>query len=143
MALRFETTEVIDRPIDKVFEFVAAEHVRNHPRWDPDMKLWLDEDKPIGVGTVIQRRNSHSGKPVEGTMEVVEFEPDRSMGVIIREGPVEVRSRMIFEALGDNQTKIVTEINMPGMDANADIGPLRNMIQRSIDNRKRLVESET
>jgi uncharacterized protein YndB with AHSA1/START domain len=143
MALRFETTEVIDRPIDKVFEFVATEHVRNHPRWDPDMKLWLDEDKPIGVGTVIQRRNSHSGKPVEGTMEVVEFEPDRSMGVIIREGPVEVRSRMIFEALGDNQTKIVTEINMPGMDANADIGPLRNMIQRSIDNRKRLVESET
>ena len=57
MALQFESSEVIDRPIDKVFHFFAVEHVRNHPRWDSDIELWLDNDAPLTVGTVIHRRN--------------------------------------------------------------------------------------
>ena len=80
MALQFESSQVIDRPIDKVFHFYAVEHVRNHPRWDSDIELWLDSDSPIGVGTIIRRRNKRSGTPVEGTMEVVEFEPNRVIG---------------------------------------------------------------
>ncbi len=74
MSLQFESSQVIDRPIEQVFHFYAVEHVRNHPRWDPDIELWLDSDAPIGVGTIIHRRNRRSGTPVEGTMEVVELE---------------------------------------------------------------------
>ena len=48
-------------------------------------------DGPIGVGTMIRRRNSRSGTPVEGTMEIVEFEPNRVMAVMIHDGPVEIR----------------------------------------------------
>ena len=53
------------------------------------MQLEQVSDGPIGVGTVIRRRNTHSGTPVDGTMEVVEFEPDRAMGVVIHDGPRE------------------------------------------------------
>jgi hypothetical protein len=59
--------------VKDVWRFVAVEHVRNHPRWDPDMELEQVTEGPIGVGTLIRRRNTHSDTPVEGTMEVVKL----------------------------------------------------------------------
>jgi hypothetical protein len=142
MTLQFESSEIIDRPIDKVFHFYAVEHVRNHPRWDPDIELWLDSDAPIGVGTVIHRRNKRSGTPVEGTMEVVEFEPNRALAMLIRDGRAEMRGRTTFEALSENQTRITTIIDIPGMDENADKTFLNSRLQRSSEIRKRLMEAE-
>lgn len=142
MALRFETTEVIDRPVDKVFHFYAVDHVRNHPRWDPDMELWLDSDAPIGVGTVIRRRNRRSGQPVDGSMQVVEFEPNRVLAMLIHDGPAEMRGRSTFEALGDHQTRITTVIEIPGMDENTDKAFLNSKLERSARIRKQLMEAE-
>jgi hypothetical protein len=39
MSLTIEVSREIDRPVDVVFQFIVYEHVRNHPRWDPDMQL--------------------------------------------------------------------------------------------------------
>lgn len=142
MALQFESSQVIDRPVDKVFHFFAVEHVRNHPRWDPDIELWLDSDKPIGVGTIIRRRNKRSGTPVEGTMEVVEFEPNRVIAMVIHDGPTVMSGRTTFEALNDNQTKITTVIDIPWMDENADKTFLNSKLERSAQIRKQLIESE-
>ena len=142
MALQLESSQVIERPVAKVFHFYAVEHVRNHPRWDPDIDLWLDSDSPIGVGTVIRRRNSRSGKPVEGTMEVVEFEPNRVIGMVIHDGPAEMRGRTTFEAISDNQTKIMTIIDLPGIDASMDKTFLNSRLERSAQNMKQLMESE-
>ena len=84
MAVRIEVFEEIDRPVPVVFKFFAEDHVRNHPRWDPDIKLCRHSDEPIGLGTIVQRRNSRSGTtPVEGTMEVVEYEPNRAFRAVI------------------------------------------------------------
>lgn len=142
MALQFESSQVIHRPIDKVFHFYAVEHVRNHPRWDPDIELWLDSDQPIGVGTIIRRRNKRSGTPVEGTMEVVEFEPNRVMAMVIHDGPAEMRGRTSFEAINENQTRLTTIIDIPWMDENADKTFLNSRLERSAQIRKQLMESE-
>ena len=142
MALRFESSQVIDRPVDKVFRFYAVEHVRNHPRWDPDIELWLDSDSPIRVGTIIHRRNKRSGTPVEGTMEVVEFEPNHILAMIIHDGSAEMHGRTIFDALNDHQTKITTIIDIPWMDENADKTFLNSKLERSAQIRKQLIESE-
>ena len=142
MTVTMETSQVIDRSVDKVFHFFAVEHVRNHPRWDPDIELWLDSDAPIGVGTIIRRRNKHGGTPVEGTMEVVEFELNRAMGVIIREGPAETRSRVTFEAVSTDQTRLTTFIDFLGMDENTDMTRMNSMLERSARDRKQLIESE-
>lgn len=143
MSLEVEFVETIDRPVETVFQFFAVQHVRNHPRWDPDMELEQVTDGPIGVGTVIRRVNSHSGTPVEGTMRVVEFEPNRSMGVVIHDGPLETRARVTFEAIGEEQTRLVTYLEIPSLDDATDTAPIVKGIQRSADNRRQLIESET
>lgn len=142
MALQYESSEVIDRPIDKVFHFYAVEHVRNHPRWDSDIELWLESDAPIGVGTVIHRRNKRSGTPVEGTMKVVEFEPNRVLAMEIHDGPALMYGRTTFQALGANQTKITTLIDIPWMDENTDKTLMNNRLAQVSRIRKQLMESE-
>jgi len=142
MALILESSQVIDRPIDKVFHFYAVEHVRNHPRWDSDIELWLDSDHPIGVGTIIHRRNKRSGTPVEGTMEVVEFVPNRSIAMLILDGKAEMRGRTTFEAINVNQTRLTTMIEIPGMDENTDKTFLNNRLEHAAQIRKQLMESE-
>jgi hypothetical protein len=143
MPAQIKVSQVIDRPVTKVFDFIAEQHVRNHPRWDPDIELWLESDTPIGIGTIIHRRNSRSGTSVEGTMEVVEFKPNQAMGTVIREGPAEMRSRMTFETINENQTRVTTVIDIPGMDEFMDKRFIISRLERSGRNRKQLIEAET
>lgn len=142
MALQFESSQVIDRPIDKVFHFYAVEHVRNHPRWDSDIELWLDDDAPLAIGTVIHRRNKRSGKVVEGTMKVIEYETNRVMAMEIYDGPAVMYGRTTFEALNENQTRLTTIIDIPWMDENADKTFLNSRLEHAAQIRKQLMESE-
>lgn len=142
MSVQIQYSQVIDRPIDKVFHFMADEHVRNHPRWDPDIELWLESGSPIEVGTVIRRRNRRSGTPVEGTMEVVEYEPNRAFGTVIHDGPVEMRGRITFEPAGDERTTVTMYIELPGMDESIDTSFLMSRLEESGRIRKELIESE-
>ena len=142
MPVKVQIPVVIDRPVADVFHFYAQDHVRNHPRWDPDMQLEQVTDGPIGVGTIIRRCNTHSGTPVEGTMEVVEFEPNRAMGVVIHDGPSETRGRVTFEAENQEQTKLTIHAQFPDMDESME-SRITGLIERSAQNIKHLIESET
>jgi hypothetical protein len=142
MSVEIQVSQVINRPVSEVFHFYADEHVRNHPRWDPDMQLSQVSAGPIGAGTMIHRRNNRSGTPVEGTMEVVEFERNRAFGTIIHDGPVEIRGRADFEPLGDNQTRLTIFVELPGMDESMDKSFLTSRMERSIQNIKQLIESQ-
>jgi polyketide cyclase/dehydrase/lipid transport protein len=141
MAVRMEVSQEIDRPVPVVFKFFADNHVRNHPRWDPDIELWRHSDEPIGLGTIIQRRNSHEGTPVEGTMEVVEYERNRAFGVVIREGPMETHGRTTFEEAGEGRTRLTVTAEMPIDESMKD--RITGLMQRSVRNIKELIEAET
>ena len=141
--MKLQLSQVIDRPVADVFRFFAIEHIRNHPRWDPFMQLEEVTEGPIGVGTIIKRINSRSGSPVEGTMEIVEFEPNRSMGTITHDGPFETRGRALFEAAGENRTRLTFDLEFPGLDESADTSMIVRSIQGSLNNIKQLIESET
>lgn len=142
MAVKVEVSGVIERPIETVFSFFADNHVQNHPRWDPYIELWLDSDAPIDVGTIIRRRNSRSGTPVDGTMEVVEFERDRAFGAITHDGPMEIRGRASFESLEPSVTKLTITADIPAMDDSME-GPMATAMEQSMSNIKRLIETET
>jgi hypothetical protein len=58
-----EVSTTIDRPVGVVWRFWAVEHVRNHPRWDPDMELEQISEGLMGLGTRIRRRNVRWGTP--------------------------------------------------------------------------------
>lgn len=141
--MRIEVSQVIDRPAATVFDFYAHNHVKNHPRWDPMMELEIGTEGPIGVGSVIKRRNTHFGEPIEGTMEVTEFEENRAMSVVIREGGTETIGRIRCEPVGSDRTRLVISTDMPWMDDPAAATRLETMVQGSADNIKALIEAET
>lgn len=142
MPVRLQVSQVIDRPVAMVFRFYADHHVRNHPRWDPDIELEQVSDGPIGVGTLIRRRNRRSGTPVDGTMEVMEFERDRSMALSVRDGQAEMYGRATFEATGDDRTTLTVSAEIPGMDESMDTSRITGLMERSVRNVKHLIETE-
>lgn len=73
MRLRVEGT--VERPPKALFGFVAREHWRNHPRWDPNIvEIVPLEPGPIGAGSRAHvRRKRGSGDEL---LEVLAFEPD-------------------------------------------------------------------
>lgn len=142
MTAYYKHTTLIDRPVAAVFDFHARNHVKNHNRWDPDIELWQDVEAPLEVGSIIRRRNSRSGTPVEGTMEVTEFEPDHVVEMLIHDGPAVMKGRVTYEAVNDHQTRMTTYIEIPGMDDSMDKTFLNSRLERSGQNQKRLIESE-
>ncbi len=141
MSIYVEVSVVIDRPVEDVFRIHATEHVRNHPRWDPDMELEPITQGPMGVGTVIKRVNSRSGVPVEGTMEVTGFEPNNSMSMIIKDGPVEMKGTSVYEKKGPDQTVLTHKIEFFGLDESVEESDLIKLMEYAIQNHKRFIES--
>ena len=142
MAVKFELSEEIERSVPVVFKFYAEDHVQNHPRWDPNVELWLDADAPIGVGTIIRRRSSHTGTPVDGTMEVVEYEPNQALGMLTHDGPMEIRGRATFESMEPERTKLTLAIDIPGLDDSMK-APMTEAVKGSLRTIKELIEAET
>lgn len=141
MSRTIQVSKGIDRPAAEVFRFCAREHVRNHPRWDPDMHLEQVSPGPIGVGTIIRRRVTRSGNPVEGTMEIVEFEPNRAFRAVIRDGRTETRGGMTFEAESPERTKLTLHAEFVDMDESLE-GRITGLMERSARNIKHLLESD-
>jgi hypothetical protein len=137
--MKVEVSQLIDRPVADVFRWFVDEHVRNHPRWDPHIELWLDSAAPIGVGTIIRRRNSRSGTPVDGIMEVVDYEPGRSFATVTHDGPVEIRGRATFDAVASDRTNLTVAADVP---ESIDATLIRAGMERSLANVKRLIEAE-
>jgi hypothetical protein len=140
--LEIQVSKEIDKPVADVWRFYAVEHVRNHPRWDPDMHLEQLSEGPIGVGTRIRRVNTRWGQPVEGEMEVVEFEPERGMGAVIHDANMDIQGRARFDPRGAEGTLLTLSVDIPGLDDPEKVEFMRSMMQRSVDNMKTMMEAE-
>jgi uncharacterized protein YndB with AHSA1/START domain len=137
--MKIEVSEVIDRPPEVVFEFIAVNHVRNHPRWDLHMHLEQVTDGPIRVGTVIRRRHTRAGTPVEGSMECIEFDPPRAIAFHIQDGPVEMLGRQSIQPEGEGRSRLTITVDIPGMPNPMDPMPVATSARRI----RELIESET
>lgn len=140
--MRVEASTTIDRPAAVVWNFYAVNHVANHPRWDETIELEATSDEPFGVGTVINRRVTRFGNITEGTMEVIEFEPETVMKVRTQDGPMTIDGFAFFEAAGDQATEFTIGGEIPGIDEEM-AGQIRIMMGTSVANIKALIESET
>lgn len=136
--MKLEASQIIDRPPEVVFQFLGYEHVENHPRWDTAMELEKLTEGPIGVGTVIRRRHTRAGYPIEGTMEVVEFDPPRTIAMLIHDGPVEMFGRQSVAPEGENGSRLTITVDIPGAPNPLDPMPLENSVRRI----KELIEAE-
>jgi hypothetical protein len=137
-----EVSQVIDRPVEEVFRIHATEHVRNHPRWDPNIQLEQVTQGPLGKGTLIKRINTRSGVPVEGTMEVIEFEPNQVLGMIIKDGPVQIRGFAFYKAQGPDQTILTLKTEFFGLDQSIHQDALKKQMEDGILIHKRFLEAQ-
>lgn len=134
-----ELTEPINRPAADVFRFVATEHVTNHPRWDPEMTLVQETPGPIGVGTRIHRTRTRGETRIEGEMEIVEYEPNRTLGAVIHDGPMELRSSLRIEPDGDRASRLTITVESDDAPVSMMEEPIRGSLRRI----RELVEHET
>jgi hypothetical protein len=107
------------------------------------MHLEQLSDGPIGLGTRIRRVNTRWGTPVEGEMEIVEFEPEYAMGAVIHDANMDIQGRAVFEPRGAERTMLTMSVDVPGLDDPDKVEFMRTMMQRSVDNMKRLLETES
>ena len=105
------------------------------------MKIEQISEGPIGLGTRIRRRNRHFGEPIEGEMQIIEWEPERVMGAQIKDANVDTAGRVTFESLGPSTTRLSVEADYPNLDA-SKVEHLRPLIERSYSNIRRLIESD-
>jgi hypothetical protein len=131
----------VERPVAVVWRWCAVEHVRNHPRWDPDMEMEQISEGPIGLGTRIRRRNVRWGKPIEGEMEIVEWEPERVMATRIHDANMDMAGRFTFQQDRPDRTVPTIAADIPDLDE-AKTSHLSAMMQRSAKNVKLLAESD-
>jgi hypothetical protein len=138
--MKISVSTTVDRPLGEVWRWYAVDHVRNHPRWDPEMELVQISEGPIGLGTRIRRLNRHFGEPIEGEMRIIEWEPEHAMGARIHDANLETVGRATFEALGPARTRLVIEADFPGMDE-ATAERIRPRMSRTAHNIRQLIES--
>lgn len=140
--MKLELSTIINRPPAVVFDFVAVNHLSNHPRWDPHMELTKLTDGPMGVGTRFHRRQTRGDVAIEGTMDVVEFQPDRVFGAEILDetpsGPREIHSRATTDPEGEGRTRLTFHLDVSGVES---MDP--SMIEGSLRRIKELIETET
>jgi hypothetical protein len=107
------------------------------------MELQQLTDGPIGVGSRTHRRHTRVGAPIEGMMEIVEFDPERALRVVIRDDtpnvPLEVHSRMTAEPIDENRTILAIHLDVAATAASMD----PSMIEVSLTKMKELIEAET
>ena len=140
--MKLEASTMIDRPVATVWDWYAVHHVENHPRWDPAIELENPTDGPLGVGTVLKRRSTRFETPTDGTMEIVEFEPEKSMRAKIQDGPWTIDGWALFAAPSETETKLFIGGEFPGID-DSTAEMMREGIEQAAATIKSLIESET
>ena len=145
MRLRVERT--VERAPAVVFDFIARDHWRNHPRWDPNIiAITPLEDSPIRTGSRAHVRRKRSSR--EELLEVLEFEPHARWVSRNQIGPFTLTMTALVEPedesastltlISDTQARGVLRFLLPLL------APLfRRQMRASLRRIEELVESET
>jgi hypothetical protein len=122
--VKLSAAEFVQRPPSHVFRFVATEHWKNHPRWDPSIiELHQTTPGPIGVGAKGRLVRVDRGRRSEGIVEVVAYEPDRFFEAASRFGPFRLDQRVTFTPVAEG-TRIDLRIDTRASGLMALLVPL-------------------
>jgi hypothetical protein len=73
-----QSSIVIARPVEDVFQFIAANFFKNYPRWSPEVEeLEQTSAGPVKVGTTGRQVRRDQGRRTESTFCVTRYEPER------------------------------------------------------------------
>ena len=110
---KFETSTVINRPLEEVFALLS--NAENDPKWQSvTIEAKKTSDGPIGVGTTWRTVSRFLGRRIESESEITEYELNRKFAFKTKSGPIPFEGRMTFERVEGG-----TRINLKG---EAEIG---------------------
>lgn len=145
--MRVQAEDVISAPMAEVFQFVAAEHWVNHPKWDPAVsEMTPTSPGPIGRGSTARFVRTDRNRRVEGEVTVTGYEPDRLFAAVSRFGPFELHQQALCEPLPGGATRLVLAVDSRAQGAMALLLPLfrgqfRRTMTASLQTIKQHVES--
>ncbi|ADJ29764.1 SRPBCC family protein [Nitrosococcus watsonii] len=97
-----QSSIVIARPIDDVFQFISVDFFSNYPKWSPEViELEQLSDGPVGEGTLGRQVRKDQGRRTESTFRVTRFEPNRCFCC---EGTAQTPFRVIYDFASLEQT---------------------------------------
>jgi uncharacterized protein YndB with AHSA1/START domain len=104
--IKIETSIVINRPVEEVFEYMS--NAKNNPQWQSGaQEVIKTSEGPIGVGTAYKSVNRLLGRRLEATVEFTAYEPNKRVAGKVTSGPVPFRFENIFEPTEDGGTKVM------------------------------------
>ena len=142
-----EVSTRINRPVDDVFEFVAVNHFRNHPRWDPNIvELSPTQSGPVAVGSTarVQRRKGAENE----VLEVVEFEPPRRFSTRDNIGPFLLSVTCLIEPVERRTSRLILIADTTVAGPMRIVAPLlrpvfARQMRKSLRRIKEMVEQES
>lgn len=103
--VKVETSIVINRPVEEVFEFV--DNARNDLQWQSGvLESEQTSEGPVRVGTTFRTVNTFLGKRLESTVEVTEYEPNKKIATKSLSGTIPIEGSYTFESV-EGGTKVV------------------------------------
>jgi uncharacterized protein YndB with AHSA1/START domain len=91
---------VINRPIETVFDFIAAE--RNEPRYNPNMvNAEMISNVPIGTGTRFRAVVKSFGRNPEMIIEITEYDRPHRLPSSIHSSTMDINGTLTFSIAGN------------------------------------------
>jgi len=101
----------IRRPVPEVFDFVATNYLRNHPRWEPEvLEVSALTDGPMRVGSRMRMVRKDFGQVTETTNEVTELVQNRRIAFRHLGGPMDFALSFTMEPVTDG-TRFRAEVS--------------------------------
>lgn len=143
--LQAQSSIIIKRPVEEVFQFVAQDFFENYPKWDPavaDLKKTSIE--PVAVGTTGWQVMQGRGWRAEADFHVEDYEPNRRFS-ITGKGQGYFKNTYTFEPVGDH-TKLTYDFEFGVQKIGRLFAPLmagavKKSSQETVENLQALLES--
>ena len=110
--MKFENSVIVNRPVNKVFEFITD--LNNNPIWQTDiLELAVTSVGRFGLGSTYRCVNRFMGKRIETEGLITEYVPDRACSFQIKSGSINGKSNFFFEALnGATKFTATADLNL-------------------------------
>ena len=126
--MRLQAEQDIDAAPSAVFRFVATDHLANHPKWDPAvLEMTSTSPGPLQPGTTARVVRSDRGRRVEGSLTVIEYEPDAHFAAATEFGPLRLQQRVTCAATTHGGTHLTLTIDT---QARGPLGVLLPLLRR-------------
>jgi len=113
--MRVERSGTIDRPVDRVFEFVSTPE--NDPTWVPaSLRHEKLSPGPMRVGSITEEDVGFLGRRMRYAWEITRYEPPTAFALRSVSGPIPATILVLLEPLDDARTKLtlVADVQLRG-----------------------------